>query len=379
MVMVFAMGFLTAALLSLLVLPALSRRAERLARRRIEARLPLSLAEISAERDQLRAELAVEARKVEIRLEEARRVRAEELGELGRRAIMIADLQRVMSEKSAVISGLEADVARLDGTLDETRASLAESHADLLRLSGELAQRGGELSDLRAAHADLTALAEERRTLVASLETKVEALDVRAQDMDRDVAEARREAEGRLATIRSLETDIELLNQRVVALQQERDGLDFDLDGVRTESAEAAARLATLAAESGERQRRLAVERQRADAAEAALADARRRIDTLVSHTAELEEDLQSVRAERKALKLEFDRLQKAVEAAGSSQTVENEQLREEMDRLAAEILKLAATGDTVAAASAGTAPKPERRRSRIAAVQDPTSPAASR
>ena len=378
MVMVFAMGFLTAALLSLLVLPALARRAERLARRRIEARLPLSLAEISAERDQLRAELAVEARKVEIRLEEARRVRAEELGELGRRAVAIADLQHTVSEKTAAIAGLEADVARLDGALDEARASLGESQADMLRLSGELAQRGGELSDLRAAHADLSAVADERRTLIASLETKVEALDVRAQDLERDAANARRESEGRLATIRSLETDIELLNQRVHALQQERDGLDFDLDGLRSESAEAAARLATLAAESGERQRRLAVELQKADAADKALSDARRRADALTSRNAELEGELQSVRAERKALKIEFDRLQRAVEVAGGPQSVENEQLRAEMDRLAADILKLAAAGGPDALGPGGTAPKPDRRRSRIAAVPDPTSPAAS-
>ena len=36
--MLFGVGFLVAALLALLVLPALSRRAERLARRRVEAR-----------------------------------------------------------------------------------------------------------------------------------------------------------------------------------------------------------------------------------------------------------------------------------------------------------------------------------------------------
>ncbi len=376
--MVFAMGFLTAALLSLLVLPALSRRAERLARRRIEARLPLSLAEISAERDQLRAELAVEARKVEIRLEEARKVRAEELGELGRRAVAIADLQADVAQKASAIAGLEADVSRLDAALEDTRASLAESQAESLRLSGELAQRGAELSDLRTAHADLTAVADERRVVIASLETKVEALDMRAQDLDRDVADARRESEGRLATIRSLETDIELLNQRVAALQNERDGLDFDLDGLRTESAEAAARLAALAAESGERQRRLAIELHRADDAEKALAEARRRVETLTGRNGELESELQAVRSERKTLKLEFDRLQKAVEATGSSQTVENEQLRAEMDRLAAEILKLAELGGPTAVASVGAAGKPERRRTRIAAVPDPTSPAAS-
>jgi hypothetical protein len=57
--MVFAIGFLTASLIALLTVPALSRRAERLARRRIEAQFPTSFAEIAAERDHLRAQMAV--------------------------------------------------------------------------------------------------------------------------------------------------------------------------------------------------------------------------------------------------------------------------------------------------------------------------------
>src|SRR6478752_6222249 len=104
--MVFALGFLTAALLALLVLPALSRRAERLARRRVEARLPMSMAEIAAERDHLRAEIAVEARRIELKAEAAAKVRADDMAELGRRAVLIADLQGDVVSRSHAIAGL---------------------------------------------------------------------------------------------------------------------------------------------------------------------------------------------------------------------------------------------------------------------------------
>ena len=57
--MIFALGFLVAALFGLLFLPAVQRRAARLAGRRLEMLLPLSMEEIVAERDQLRAEFAV--------------------------------------------------------------------------------------------------------------------------------------------------------------------------------------------------------------------------------------------------------------------------------------------------------------------------------
>ena len=81
--MVFAIGFLTAALLALLILPGLSRRAERLARRRVEARLPTSVSQIAAERDLLRAELAVQARRVEMKAEGLAKEHAANMLELG--------------------------------------------------------------------------------------------------------------------------------------------------------------------------------------------------------------------------------------------------------------------------------------------------------
>ena len=54
--MVFALGFLLCGLLTLLFLPAFWRRAVRLSVRRVEMQMPLSMSEIVAERDQLRAE-----------------------------------------------------------------------------------------------------------------------------------------------------------------------------------------------------------------------------------------------------------------------------------------------------------------------------------
>ena len=56
--MYFALGLLAAGLLALVVTPAIWRRAMRLARARIEAGVPLTRAEIDADKDQLRAGFA---------------------------------------------------------------------------------------------------------------------------------------------------------------------------------------------------------------------------------------------------------------------------------------------------------------------------------
>ncbi|RUW48093.1 hypothetical protein EOA36_21490, partial [Mesorhizobium sp. M8A.F.Ca.ET.021.01.1.1] len=57
-VLFFALGFLCAGFLALMVAPAVWRRAVALTRRRIEASIPLTQAEIQADKDRVRAEYA---------------------------------------------------------------------------------------------------------------------------------------------------------------------------------------------------------------------------------------------------------------------------------------------------------------------------------
>jgi hypothetical protein len=67
-VMYFGIGFLAAALLGLLFLPAVHNRAVRLTMKRLEASTPLSIAETRADKDQLRAEFAVSTRRLEMKI-----------------------------------------------------------------------------------------------------------------------------------------------------------------------------------------------------------------------------------------------------------------------------------------------------------------------
>jgi Tfp pilus assembly protein PilV len=74
-----ALGFLAASLLALVVITFVHNRAERLTVRRIEASTPLSIEEIRADKDQLRAEFAMSTRRLEFNIEQLRAKTASQL------------------------------------------------------------------------------------------------------------------------------------------------------------------------------------------------------------------------------------------------------------------------------------------------------------
>ena len=187
--MVFAIGFLTAALLALLILPGLSRRAERLARRRVEARLPTSVAQIAAERDLLRAELAVEARRIEMKAKSIAQEHAADLLELGKRDVEIASVERDLRRRSQA-SQLWRRSTPPDRLEHHRRAPRwSETSTALSQTRHDLAEREAALSTLSARPPGASSeIAEERRLSIAGLETTTEGLRIRVGDLERDVA-----------------------------------------------------------------------------------------------------------------------------------------------------------------------------------------------
>jgi uncharacterized membrane protein YccC len=83
--MYFGIGFLVAALLGLLFIPAVHNRAIRLTMKRLEASMPVSITEIRADKDQLRAEFAVSTRRLELKIEKLKAQTTSQLAELGKK------------------------------------------------------------------------------------------------------------------------------------------------------------------------------------------------------------------------------------------------------------------------------------------------------
>lgn len=133
-IMLVALGFLVATLLALLVAPMFWSRAVRLTTQRLKARLPLTEAEIKADKDRLRAEYAIRVHKLETKVEQAELVKARHLIDLNRR--------------DAHISILEREVVSLRASLEENqnaRRVLEQTVADRLP---KVEQRLGEAKTL---------------------------------------------------------------------------------------------------------------------------------------------------------------------------------------------------------------------------------------
>src|ERR1700687_4969882 len=107
-IMYLAIGFLVSMLFGLMIVPLVHNRAVRLTTRRLEAATPLSMAEIQADKDQLRAEFAMSTRRLEMSVDQLKSKTTSQLAELGKKGDVINRLKVEVGEKTATIFSLEA-------------------------------------------------------------------------------------------------------------------------------------------------------------------------------------------------------------------------------------------------------------------------------
>ncbi|HEX3495871.1 MAG TPA: hypothetical protein VHT02_01640, partial [Methylocella sp.] len=196
--MVFALGFLVAGLIALAAAPAFWARAIRLSTRRLEMQLPLSFEEIQASRDLLRAEFAVECRRLEQKLEALNLVHAADMAELSRRAAIIAGQEADLLALSQKDSERGAELGALQRALAETSAELAATAKESYDTSGLVTRKDVRINELAAGFGEAQALATKQRDALAALEANLarqgQALAAQTSKVER--------LEGELATLR---------------------------------------------------------------------------------------------------------------------------------------------------------------------------------
>jgi len=360
-VMYFGIGFLAAALLGLLFVPLVHNRAVRLTMRRLEAATPLSIAEIRADKDQLRAEFAMSTRRLEMSVAQMKTKTTSQLAELGKKTDAINQLKKELGEKTATIFALEAHDKALREQLRATEEEFAVKSSALRDAERALADKEAELVKLVAELGEHSITADSQRVELAALRTQVEAMKVSVADYERMVKDTEqrlaREREDAETAARELaqardrlndlgnrtadlerqlmvqSTQAEVLHKRVEELETrlgdqgrllaERDyqidKLRGDLEAARQTEADLRGELAVASGRSG-----TAVDKFRAD-------------------IAQLESQLATAIEERNALQREIAVMKRDAETTWASERVENALLRERINDVAAEVARLTA------------------------------------
>jgi chromosome segregation ATPase len=359
-IMFFGIGFLVASLLGLVIVPLVHGRAVRLTMRRLEAATPLSLAEIQADKDQLRAEFAMSTRRLEMSVEQLKSKTTSQLAELGKKTDAINRMKIELGEKTASIFALEAREKLLK---DQVRASEDEIEIKTVamrELERTLADKESELAKLSNNLTDRTLLADSQRVELAALNAQMDALKSRLDDAER----ALRDTEDRLgkerteveATTRALAEErgkVENLGNRVTDLERQ-------LIAQSTEAEILARRASELEQQLGDQVRQLAEREYECDqlrlAAQAAAkveADLRAELagidgrhqaatQTLRSERGLIERQLERASEEGTRLQAELSALKRDAEGSWASERVESALLRERINDIAAEVARLA-------------------------------------
>lgn len=156
--MLVTLGFLLAALLLLVFLPAYRRRIERFATDAVKRALPLTEDEIRADRDRMRAEYAINTHKLETQLEDAQLSAARQSVEINRRDARVHELDEALSAQKLTIEELQNArrvleqaildrLPKVEQRLAESRKLLSERDADIVLLSDTSAKQTAALEE----------------------------------------------------------------------------------------------------------------------------------------------------------------------------------------------------------------------------------------
>jgi hypothetical protein len=140
-----ALGFLLGCLIALMLAPPLWNRAVRLTTRKLEATMPMSLGDIQADKDQLRAEFAIDLRKVEVALDKAKEKATRELIEANKRRVEIAVVNTDLAAAKAQLQEnenanrvLQQTIKRRLPDLDSRLKAAKKALAELESVNAEL-------------------------------------------------------------------------------------------------------------------------------------------------------------------------------------------------------------------------------------------------
>src|SRR6266481_3253812 len=360
-IMYLAIGFLVSMLFGLMIVPLVHNRAVRLTTKRMEAATPLSMAEIQADKDQLRAEFAMSARRLEMSVDQLKSKTTSQLAELGKKADAINRMKLELGEKNATIFSLEARDKAMREQLRATEEEFTAKTEALRTAEQALKDKQNELGKLNAELSDRSMMADSRQVELIAVRAQIDELKNRVTDAEKEFSttqarlqQERGESEKATSEVGEARSRVENLSQRVTDLDRQLILQVKEAEMLANRVNDLEGRLATqgkLLAERDYENRQL---RQAYEAAERTAGELRNEIavlggsgkspalEKLRTEKAAVEEQLRIARDERSKLQRDINAIQQQAESSWATERMENALLRERINDIAAEVAKLA-------------------------------------
>lgn len=358
-ILYFVLGFLAAALIALMISPAIWNRAVTLTKRRIESSVPLTLNEVQADKDQLRAEFAMSTRRLELSIEELKDKAARQVIEINRKRDELAKLAEESREKMHAVNELEGygseiqqKLAARERELDKTTTALRETREKLEASALEL-ERVNRRLDEESANAD------SRRIELVAKQTSLDDMTDQFEGLREENAHLMNENQRLHAAMKTGTEKLEDADDRGAKWQKKIADLEEKLRRREREIKEIRAGGQADSETSNELTRLLMDEKNRTNDLEAKLASATLRTEALLSDASnenvskameqlnaerkELEKKLQAVTTERDSFQAQATASSQAASADWETERKENAILRERINDLAAQVTAMTA------------------------------------
>jgi chromosome segregation ATPase len=368
-ILFFTLGFLTAGFLALMVAPAIWRRAVLLTRKRIEASVPLTMNEIQADKDQLRAEFAMSTRRLEMSIKSFRDKASAQIIEINRNREELKRLAEERAEKDRAITELEARSSELHAELRNREEQLKRLTTRLADTERILESKALEIDRLGQMYDEASLTASNRQIELVTRESEfervssdVEALRAQRRETEkrlREVVAESKAAQEALKTERKRAADAERKVERLLGTVADRED---KLERREKEMARLREQTRSGARNSNELDTRLLEAQTDRMKLEAELADLQLQMSTLLSGAtggdvekamaslnkdrAKLEERMTTLARENKKLKAELTAIERAKTDDWSDERRDSAILREQINDLAAEVVNLTALLD---------------------------------
>ncbi|MGQ0456511.1 MAG: hypothetical protein ACT4OU_05560 [Hyphomicrobium sp.] len=199
--MLVTLGFLMAALIAVVVLPAYRRRVERFATEAVKRTLPLTEDEIRADKDRLKAAYAMDVHKLETKLEESAIAAARQSVEINRRDARVHEAEEALAAQKLRVDEHENARRVLEQAILDRLPKVEQRLVDARKL---LAERDADIALLAETSAKQTAALEEATQINLQQSEELHrlrtALDTRAARRGEKIGDPRFDGEVALRT-----------------------------------------------------------------------------------------------------------------------------------------------------------------------------------